>query len=263
MHPILVKLGSFEIHSYGFFTALGFLLAVQVHRRLGKEAGLKQEDVLDLTFWGLIAGFVGARLMFVLTQFSYFMENPLEIPMVWKGGLVFMGAPFALVPYMIWFSHKRGFSPWRALDVMIPGVTLAHAFGRLGCLAAGCCYGKPTGSDWGVRLESELVDVQLRGIPLHPTQLYEFTALLVLFAGLVWVFRRRQFDGQVILTYFTAYPVIRSVIELFRGDQVRGFVIQDVLSTSQFISILFVAGALVALTWRLKQVKKTAAKGSH
>jgi phosphatidylglycerol:prolipoprotein diacylglycerol transferase len=91
-------------------------------------------------------------------------------------------------------------------------------------------------------------------VPLHPTQLYEASALLILFIGLLWVHRRKAFDGQVALTYFIAYPIIRSIIEVFRGDIIRGFVIQDVLSTSQFISLLVFVAASAALAMRLRQV---------
>lgn len=136
---------------------------------------------------------------------------------------------------------------------MIPGLVIAHAFGRFGCLAAGCCYGKPTDSPLGIKLYSDLVDPAMRGIPLHPTQLYESFALFVLFAGLLWVSRKKVFDGQVVLTYFITYPIIRSVIEVFRGDLVRGFVIEDILSTSQFISLLVFLGATATLVVRLKK----------
>ena len=166
-----------------------------------------------------------------------------------------MGAPFALVPYIIYFARKHRLNVWRVFDVLIPGVTLAHAFGRVGCLGAGCCYGRPTGANWGVKLHSDLVSEPLRGVFLHPTQIYEALGLFLLFLGLLWTFKSRKFDGQVILTYFFAYPMIRSTIEIFRGDLIRGFVIDGVLSTSQFISILFLLGAGGVLVYRLRQLK--------
>jgi len=135
---------------------------------------------------------------------------------------------------------------------------VAHAFGRLGCLSAGCCYGKPTGGIWGIKLYSELVDPSMRGIYLHPTQLYESVSLFILFFGLLRVFSKKIFDGQVTLVYFMTYPILRSIIEVFRGDSIRGFVIEDILSTSQFISLLVFIGATVALVLRLKQVRSKA-----
>jgi phosphatidylglycerol:prolipoprotein diacylglycerol transferase len=182
------------------------------------------------------------------------MSDPMAILRVWEGGLVFFGGPLAVVPFVIWYTRRHKMSFWRVGDVMIPGLVIAHMFGRFGCLSAGCCYGKPTGTNFGVRLYSDLVDKAYQGIPLHPTQLYEASALFVLFWGLIWIFKRKVFDGQVIFTYFIAYPIIRSIVEVFRGDLIRGFVIDGVLSTSQFISILVFLTASVALYVRLKQV---------
>jgi phosphatidylglycerol:prolipoprotein diacylglycerol transferase len=202
-----------------------------------------------------MVGFVGARLLYVITQADHFASHPMDAFRVWEGGLVFFGGPLAVIPFVAWYVRRHKLALWRTMDCMIPGLVIAHAFGRLGCIAAGCCYGKPTGGDWGFRFSSELVDPALRGIYLHPTQLYESTALFLLFLGLLSVFRRKLFDGQVVLTYFMVYPVIRSIIEIYRGDQVRGFVIDGVLSTSQFISVLVFLGAAVFLARRLKQVK--------
>ena len=148
--------------------------------------------------------------------------------------------------------RKHKMKPWKTADIMIPGLVIAHMFGRFGCLSAGCCYGKPTGSSWGVRLYSDLVDPNLRGVPLHPTQLYEAGSLFVLFLFLMRLHKKKSFDGQVVLTYFMAYPIIRSIIEIFRGDLIRGFVIDGVLSTSQFISILVFLAALAVLIYRLR-----------
>jgi phosphatidylglycerol:prolipoprotein diacylglycerol transferase len=152
---------------------------------------------------------------------------------------------------------------WRVMDVMIPALAIAHVLGRMGCIAAGCCYGRPTGSDWGFRFNSELVDISLRGVPLHPTQLYEAVSVFILFLGLLWVHRTKKFDGQVVLTYLMGYPIIRSIVETFRGDTIRGFVIEGVLSTSQFLSLLIFVGALVTTIVRLNHLKSAAVGGAR
>jgi len=256
MHPLLVEFGSLKIHSYGFLIAVGFVIAVFVIRSLALRAKLDVDRVLDLTFWSLLVGFAGARILFVITLWKDFASDPVSILRVWEGGLVFFGGPIAVIPFVIWFVRRHRLPVWKTMDCLIPGLTIAHAFGRLGCLAAGCCYGRPTGTDFGIQLYSELVDPAFRGIPLHPTQLYEFSALMVLFFGLLWVNRRKAFDGQAVLTYFMVYPVIRSLIEIFRGDQIRGFVVEGILSTSQFISLLLFVGAAMTLVIRLKQVSR-------
>lgn len=256
MYPILIQIGSIPIHTYGFLIAVGFLFAVYVAKKNARRAGLNVDQVADLAFWVLIVGFLGARFLFVLTRLDYFLENPLAVFKVWEGGLVFLGGPLAAVPFGFWYLKKHKMPLWKTVDVMIPGLPLGHMFGRFGCLSAGCCYGKPTGSEYGVQLYSELVDPALRGIHLHPTQLYEASALLVIFLGLMWTLKRKSFDGQVFLTYFMTYPIARSIIEEFRGDTIRGFVIEGVLSTSQFISILIFIAAAITLVYRLKKTNQ-------
>jgi phosphatidylglycerol:prolipoprotein diacylglycerol transferase len=254
MHPILVNLGPIPIHTYGFLIAIGFLVSLSVVKRLAIRSKVDPEIILDLAFWGLLSGFLGARILFIITRLNYFMSNPLDMFKVWEGGLVFLGGPLLGVPFVIWYIKKHKLPVWRVLDILTPGLVIAHAFGRLGCLAAGCCYGKPTGSSFGIRLYSDLVEKSSQGIPLHPTQLYESFALFILFGGLIYVSKKKVFDGQVSFTYLFAYPIIRSIIEIFRGDLIRGFVIEDILSTSQFISILIFAASAIVLMIRLKQV---------
>lgn len=254
MHPLLFSIGSLPIHTYGFLIAVGFLCAVLVIRKLCMSSGLDVEKTLDFTFWLLLVGFIGARILFIITKWDSFMENPADMYRVWEGGLVFLGGPLACIPFAIWYIKRNQLPLWKTMDVLVPGLTINHMWGRFGCLSAGCCYGKPTGSSYGIKLYSDLVDKDLQGIPLHPTQLYEAGALFILFLGLLWVYKHKKFDGQVVLTYFIAYPIIRSIIEVFRGDLIRGFVIDGILSTSQFLSLLIFLGATAVLTWRLKAV---------
>jgi phosphatidylglycerol:prolipoprotein diacylglycerol transferase len=238
--------------------AIGFLSSLLLASWLVKRDGINPERILDLGFICILTGFIGARALFVFTRWQYFSMDPAAIFRVWEGGLVFFGGPIAATPFAIAYLKIRKVPVWKTMDACFPGVAIAHMFGRFGCLAAGCCYGKPTGTDFGIRLYSELVDPALRGIPLYPTQLFEAAALFVLVCGLVWVHLHKKFDGEVAIIYFMAYPIIRSVIEIYRGDLIRGFVIDGVLSTSQFISILvFIAGA-ITLVIRLKQVNSQA-----
>jgi phosphatidylglycerol:prolipoprotein diacylglycerol transferase len=261
MHPLLLKIGPIPIHTYGFLIAVGFLVALYVLRKLAERSKLDVERVLDLGFWSLLVGFVGARALFIITRFSYFMDDPMAIFKVWEGGLVFLGGPVICIPFVIWYTRKHKLAFWKTMDCLGPPLVIAHMFGRFGCLSAGCCYGKPTTMPWGIRLYSDLVEKDLRGIPLHPTQLYEAGALFVIFWGLLWVFKHKKFDGQVAFTYLMVYPIVRSIIEIFRGDLVRGFVIDEVLSTSQFISILVFVGAAIALYINLGKLRKAEAAG--
>jgi len=255
MHPLLIKVGSIPIHTYGFCIAIGFLTAVAVIRMLARRSNLDVDKIMDITFWGMVVGLIGSRFLFILTQLDHFIANPMDTVKIWQGGLVFLGGPVAVVPFAYWYLKKHKLPFWKIADVLIPGLVIAHAFGRVGCVFSGCCYGKPTGTDFGLKFYSELVDPTLRGVFLHPTQIYESTSLLLIFVGLLFIFKKKVFDGQVILTYFIVYPVVRSVIEEFRGDLIRGFVIEGVLSTSQFISLVFFVSAVVLILRRIKTIK--------
>jgi phosphatidylglycerol:prolipoprotein diacylglycerol transferase len=253
MHPILINIGPIPIHTYGFLIAIGFLACLSVAKRLAIRSKIDPDRILDLCFWSLLVGFAGARALFIITRFQDYLQSPLSVFKIWEGGLVFLGGPIVVIPFLVWHVRKHKLPVWKVLDILTPPLAIAHAFGRFGCLAAGCCYGKPTGTAFGVKLYSDLVDRQFRGIPLHPTQLYEATALFILFGGLLYIFKHKKFDGQVALSYLLAYPIIRSIIEIFRGDLIRGFVIEDVLSTSQFLSILIFLAASFILWYRLKK----------
>ena len=132
-----------------------------------------------------------------------------------------------------------------------PGIALGQSIGRLGCLSAGCCFGKPTKMPWGLTFTSKYaydnVGVPLN-IPLHPTQIYESIATFALFLYLMWRLRKRHFTGQIILEYLMIYSVLRFIIEFYRDDD-RGFVLHDLLSTSQFIGILTAIASLALFVY--------------
>ena len=255
MHPILFMVGSFPIHTYGAMIAIGFGFAIATILFLGAREKLDLERTLDLTFWLFLSGFVGARLLYVITRWQDYSGDLVGILRVWEGGLVFFGGPLAALPVGIWYLRKFKLPTWKTADVLIPALTINHAWGRLGCLGAGCCYGRPTGTDFGIRLDVAGMDPTLRNVLLHPTQLYEFSGLVVLYVGLLILSRKKKFDGQVVLTYFLAYPILRSIVEIYRGDTIRGFVIDGVLSTSQALSIVIFAAAAWVLRMRLKELK--------
>lgn len=261
MHPILINIGPLTIHTYGFLIACGFLIALSVIKRLAIRSKLDVERTLDLTFWCLFVGFIGARLLYVITRLNDFIADPIAVFKIWEGGLVFFGGPIAAIPFAIWYTKKHRMPIWKTLDVITPGLVIAHAFGRLGCFSAGCCYGKPTDGPFGIRFHSDLVAAPFRGIPLHPTQLYESFSLFILFTGLLYIYKKRIFDGQIALSYLLIYPIIRSIIEIFRGDLIRGFVIDNLLSTSQFISILVFIGT--AIVFRKRVMGSSAFNSRH
>jgi phosphatidylglycerol:prolipoprotein diacylglycerol transferase len=247
MYPVLFTIAGFEVYTYGVLYGLGFFVALMLLRAHGKKDGLDPDDLTDLVVWIFVAGFLGARGMYVLTNLPQFLQDPVKVFRVWEGGLVFYGGAILGLCAAIYFVRRRQIPMWKAGDAVVPALALGHAIGRLGCAAAGCCHGKPTDLPWAMRFDTESVEVALRGVPLHPTQFYESAGLLVLFFGLLFVREHRKFPGQVSLTYFTAYPILRAVVEEFRGDSIRGHVLWPWLSSGRVLSILMFLIAGVAM----------------
>ncbi|NIA19941.1 MAG: prolipoprotein diacylglyceryl transferase, partial [Xanthomonadaceae bacterium] len=141
MHPILLKWGILTIHTYGVMVAAGFLLAMIYAVRAGKREGLDAEIIYDLFFYALLFAILGARLLYVLINLSYYRLHPLEILYIWRGGLVFYGGFIAAVSAVYFRLRSYHLSIWLIADIAAPALVLAQAVGRFGCLAAGCCYG--------------------------------------------------------------------------------------------------------------------------
>jgi phosphatidylglycerol:prolipoprotein diacylglycerol transferase len=185
---------------------------------------------------------------------------------VFYGGLIggFLTVFFLIRRYKLEF--------WKVADAFAPGVALGQFFGRQGCFAAGCCWGKPTDLPWGVHF-TELGHANT-GVPiygpdgggggsalhLHPTQLYESIAMLAVFGLLIWLHRRKRFDGQILITYGLIYSIVRFTIEFFRDDprgDFLGLTTLTGLSTSQILSLVVAAGSIVFLFARLRRAGKT------
>jgi phosphatidylglycerol:prolipoprotein diacylglycerol transferase len=237
MYPHPFQAGPFSVTAYGLLLVVGFVIALVVTWRLARVAGLDPERVHGLACGTVIAGLLGAHCLHVCTQLDAYRGNPLAALRIWDGH-VFIGGPLAGILFLAWCARRHRLPFWTIADVLVVAMLIALVFGRLGCLTAGCCHGRPTGCSFGVQLNSDFVSPECRAVPLHPTQLYEACAGLLLFVGLLRLFPRRAFAGQVVLTFFIAYPLIRFVIELFRGDASRGFVFNEFLSTSQFVCLL-------------------------
>jgi len=257
MYPILVDLGFTAIHTYGFLIATGFVLAVLLLRKKSHAAGLDRDKMSDMGLWGMIWGLLGARLLYVITRWSDFSQHPLSIFKFWEGGLVFYGGFISgVIAYAVLLKRAK-IPVFKALDMTAPSLVLAHAFGRFGCFTAGCCFGKRIDADHPFALVFTHKDsIAPLGIPLHATQLYDAANTLIIFAILQILYRRKKFDGQVTAVYLALYAIGRSIVEVYRGDKIRGFVIDDVLSTSQFISIfMLIIAAWVWITQRKKTLK--------
>lgn len=257
MHPIIWDLGPLTIHTYGLLLAIAFIAGIWITSRNAKAAGISPDLIWNMGLVVIFSALVGAKILLLLSDLEYYSRNFREIFSlstlrsmgVYYGGLILALASAA------WFLAKKRLPFWKIADLAAPGIALGQAIGRLGCLSAGCCYGKPTHLPWGITFTdpyaNENVGVTLN-IPLHPTQLYESLGTLLLFAFLMWRLPRKHINGQVLLEYLTLYSILRFVIEFFRGDD-RGFVLYGLLSTSQFIAVLTILGAAAAYFFLLRK----------
>lgn len=256
MFPFLFESTSLRVQSYGFFIALGYFAALLFSRRRARKAGISPASFSDLCFIALFSGVVGARALFVLTNFSHFRERPMEIFNFWSGGLVFFGGFLVALPLCLLYIRRKRLPALKTLDLLAPPLALGHAIGRIGCFAAGCCHGAYCEYPWGLQFHSTLVEPALRGLPLHPTQLYESMGLFILTGILLLREKRKTFVGETAGLYLMAYGALRFFIEIFRGDSIRGSIPELGLSTSQTIAVLIFFGGLLLLASRFRRVRR-------
>lgn len=289
MYPVLFRIGNFPINTYGLLLALAFLAALLTAAHLAARDRLPSERVYDLGLWMLLAALVGSKVLMLWTEPGY-RENPsqlLSLDFLRSGG-VFYGGFIGAVLTGYFLIKRYGLPWWKTADAFAPGIALGLAIGRQGCFAAGCCWGKPTTAAWGLHFSEaghEITGVptvvaqldnpvqrdfwsqQLGGLfaplHLHPTQLYESLAALIIFAFLFWLHRHKRFSGQVILFYAVLYGAVRFTIEFFRDDprgDIAGLTTLTGLSTSQMISLFVGLSGLVILILRWRRAARIKAE---
>jgi phosphatidylglycerol:prolipoprotein diacylglycerol transferase len=259
MYPEIFRIGNFPINTYGVFLALAFLGAIMVTVRLGARDGLPRERIYDLCLWMLLSSLVGSKLLMMLTEPEY-RDHPSQLFSLdfLRSGGVFYGGLLGAIACGYFLMRRYKLPWWKTADACAPGIALGNVLGRQGCFSAGCCWGKPTNLPWGVKftqLGHEITGVPT-GVALHPTQLYESLAMVIVFLFLLWLHRHRRFSGQVILTYAVAYAAIRFAIEFLRDDprgDLLGLTTLTGLSTSQLIGIVVGISALVLLITRWRK----------
>jgi phosphatidylglycerol:prolipoprotein diacylglycerol transferase len=219
MHPIAIELGPLSIHWYGVMVALGFMAGLWTASRRSSHTGIAAEKIIDLGPWLIIGAIVGARTLYVISYWdeAFAGKAIVEVFKVWKGGLVYYGGLIGSSLAGILYVRLKKLPLWQVADIVAPSIALGYAFGRIGCLLNGCCYGRACNLPWAIRFP-EGNPLNPPTYPVHPTQVYESLLNLGLYAALAWLFRRRKFDGQVFGVYLVSYAVLRSFVELFRGD---------------------------------------------
>jgi phosphatidylglycerol---prolipoprotein diacylglyceryl transferase len=254
MHPILFQYGPITIYTYGVLVATAVIVALWYGRTVAPRMGVNPDLFWNMGIYTVLVALLVAKIWLVFSMWDYYAANPGEIFSVStiQSGGTFYGGILGAILTIVLYTHFQKMPLLYTLDVSATIVPLGHVFGRLGCFAAGCCYGKPTSLPWGVTFTNEIAD-RLAGTPLHtalhPTQLYEAGAEFLNFLFLVWLGRRQRFAGQILGTYFLLYGVERGMIEFVRGDPGRTMMFHNSVSLMQIVSIgLIFTGAF--LWWR-------------
>jgi len=263
MLPVLLKLGPFTLHTYGFLMAVGVGLGMWFLYAQARKQGLDAPKLLDATFYTIIVSLIGAKLILFIGSFSYYTTYPRELFSLARSGGVFQGGLTFGVVFALWYFHKKKIPTWQVADILVPALALGHGFGRIGCFAAGCCYGSACELPWRAVFKNAYAH-DLTGIPLnvtlHPVQLYEAVLNFLNFVVLYLVLKKKSFHGQIFSLYIINYSIIRFITEYFRGDHPdKAFLIQ---SSSPFLSLSYpqvycvlgiAAGALFSIVMKKRQ----------
>jgi phosphatidylglycerol:prolipoprotein diacylglycerol transferase len=280
MHPVLFQIGDFVIGTYGLLIVVGLLSGLwSISRLARRRGGMPIDFFYDLLFLVLIAGFLGARLTFIALNWGSFLQHPAAM-IFSRQGFVFLGGFVAAVAAAVWYTRRRGLPILEVADLVAPGLVLGHAFGRIGCFLAGCCFGMvctpethPALAHISVSypvvhdahgeisemfnfayitqvLDRELSPTATRSLPMVPAPLMESAGNFMICILLLWLWRRRVFSGQIAAAYLSLYSVLRFGLEFWRGDADRGLFLNGALSTSQIICIVTLAGGIALWLWR-------------
>ncbi len=252
MHPILIDLGRLELPTYGVLLAAAFLLALWLMGRLARREGIEADHISNLWVTMLLAGLIGAKVTLYLVEWRMYWENPANFLYTWRSAGVYYGGFLAAAVAAGLYLGRHGLPLGKVFDLVAPALALGQSVGRWGCMAAGCCFGKPAEIPWAVTFTDPRAH-QITGVPLHqplhPTQAYLSLNALLLCGVLLLLLRAKRAwrwpDGMVFWAYVLLYGASRFVLEYYRNDD-RGQL--GALSTSQFLGLIAVAAATVALT---------------
>ena len=237
MHPILFKIGRFELPAYGVILVAVFLLVTWLLRREASRLGLNARKTGDLALITLLFGLVGAKLLLILVDWELYIREPVKILGTLRSAGVIYGGLVVGSAGAIWYMRKHKLPMWQTLDVLAPFAALGVGLGRLSCLMAGCCYGIPYEGPFALHFPDHPYCDAPAGVGLFPIQLLSLLNGILLFLGLLWLLRKNAFPGSVIAAYAFFYGLTRGLIEIFRGDEVRGLWLNELLSTSQIIAV--------------------------
>lgn len=254
MHPVLFRIPTpeflegvfgeyFTVYSYGFFIFIGAVVGLSyVAKESKKNFNLSFDKVNNLFLLLLLSAIIGGKVFLYFEEPGRYAGN---LKALLSGrGFVFYGSLLFCIPAMLWFFKKNRLPTLQMLDIMAVTTCLVHMFGRVGCFMSGCCHGIEWHGPLAVTFSDPTCLAKPLNTPLHPTQLYSAFMIISITVILLVIKKKKKFHGQLFLVYLMLYALGRSVVEVFRGDVSRGFVIEGYVSHSQFISLIVLLGSL-------------------
>lgn len=240
MRIVLGEIFGLKIYSYGLMIGLGIICATLLFLRMGTKRGYNEDKLFNATIITVIAGILGGKILYIITDFKTVMQDPSLIFRDFGNGFVIYGAIIGGALSVILCSLKNKWNFLELSDLAVPGLALAQGFGRIGCFLAGCCYGAETTSSIGIVFPED--SLSPAGIPLYPTQIFSSIFDFALGLFLLWYVSKNREKGKTTSLYMIIYSIGRFFVEFLRNDP-RGNV--GFLSTSQFISIFILIGGLI------------------
>lgn len=249
MRPVLFRLFSRPIYGYGTMIAIGILAALALlNSRIKRNGNYNEDYIYNMSLIAILSGILGGKLLYIITEIRDVIENPYLLRNIGSGFVIY-GSIIGGAISIFFYCKRKKWDVLDTFDLIIPSIPLAQGFGRIGCLLAGCCYGKPTKLPIGIVFNNS--PFAPSAVHLHPTQIYSsiFDFLLVIF--LVWYDKRKNKKGSTFALYIIIYSIGRIIVEVFRGDP-RGEI--SILSTSQFISVFTLIIGVVIFNIRKSKV---------
>lgn len=263
MHPVLFHIFTFPVRAYGAFVVIGFLMGLWRAMRLAafrmktepaeSPRRIHPDTVFDVALPVLLAGVLGARVLYVVLDWGAYVRHPADAFRIWEGGLSFHGGLLFGILYLVWFCRARRISLLAMADLCTPSWALAYAIGRIGCFLNGCCYGGPCNLPWAVRFADE----QHPGLltpPSHPSQLYATLFNLIFLVLLLRWEKQPRRDGELFFGYIGMYGFYRFVVECFRAGATSTYLIPALHMThAHLVSVLMMAFGIAAVTTLRRQ----------
>lgn len=271
MHPILFEIGPLTVRTYGLLLAVSFIAGILLALRRSRARGLNQNQMINMSLLIMLAGIVGARIMYVIPHWNEFSANPLDIisPFQSSGsigltGLTMYGGFIAAVLVSILYLRVNRLSIWKACDAFAPSIALGIGVSRVGCFMNGCCFGLPTESALGVVFPAfSAAGSFYPDVPLHPAQLYNAVLGFGLFGLLMWLDRKPRYDGFIFAVLLIAEPVTRFFVDLFRyyeSSMTLGSLGGMALSVNQGISLVLIGLGLLLLGWTRNRARQRSSR---